>query len=281
MSASAPAAPDHSTIGLCLSGGGFRASFTRSESSDTSRRQDCSIASSPSPRCPGARSQPPRSATSGLGSKRLAFPKRAPKTLSLVDGGVYDNLGLEWFQGWTEDAIRPKSATKPAFTIVANASGLLEEKDKRFRPIPAFSRDLSIQYQQSLNLRVRWNREKLRASPGTGVYMAIKSDPQTEEGLDPALTAATLPTELVGPLASLRTDLDRFSEEEASLLSYHAYWTLHARLSVYADDLAMENPSWRDYVDLSKAEIERLRVILELGAHRFFRRVRRLLPRSS
>jgi NTE family protein len=29
----------------------------------------------------------------------LGLPKNAPSTITLVDGGVYDNLGLEWFQG--------------------------------------------------------------------------------------------------------------------------------------------------------------------------------------
>lgn len=73
-----------------------------------------------------------------------------PKVLSLVDGGVYDNLGLDWFQGWSSG--RPAAALNPAFRVVVNASGLL---------------------------------------PPTG------------------------------PLALLRTDLDRFLPEEADLLSYH------------------------------------------------------------
>ena len=224
---------------------------------------------------------PPSFTVVNLGTRGLAFPEPPPKTLSLVDGGVYDNLGLEWFQGWEEDAVRPGSAVKPAFTIVANASGLLADENKRFWPIPAFSRDLSIQYQQSLNLRVRWNHDKLQANPGSGVYMAIKSDPRTEQNVDPVVAAAALPSELVRPLALLRTDLDRFSREEAGLLSYHAYWTLHARLSTQAGDLAIDNPAWTEYADLSAAATERLRRILELGSHRFFRRLRRRLPHSD
>jgi hypothetical protein len=91
---------------------------------------------------------------------------------------------------------------------------------------------------------------------------------------------AALPSELVLPLARLRTDLDRFSTEEADLLSYHAYWTVHARLRTYAADLALAEPAWTDYADLSAAETERLRKLLELGAHRFFRRVRAALARA-
>jgi len=222
---------------------------------------------------------PPSLTVVNLRTRRLAFPRSSPpRKLSLVDGGVYDNLGLEWFQGWGTDALRPASAVEPTFVIVANASGLLEQKNKKFWPIPALPRELSIQYQQVLSLRIRWNHAKLRAQPGSGIYLAIKDDPRTEL-VDSASTAAALPSELVRPLAFLRTDLDRFDEEEANLLSYHAYWTLHARLAAYAPELAIKSPAWTRYANLPPAEIERLRTILEIGAHRFFRRVRRFLHR--
>lgn len=215
---------------------------------------------------------PPSLTVVPLKTAGLKFAKPAPDPLSLVDGGVYDNLGLEWFQGWEEDAVRPASATRPAFTIVANASGILAHKDKRFHPIGAFSRDLAVQYEQSLSLRVRWYRRALAARPGSGVYLAIKNDPR--DGGGPDVAACALPSALVRPLALLRTDLDRFAPEEAALLSYHAYWTLHARLASYAPDLALDDPAWKAYAGLSAAETARLRRILELGAHRFFRGLR-------
>jgi predicted acylesterase/phospholipase RssA len=223
---------------------------------------------------------PPSFTVVNLRTRGLAFPKRTPPgRLSLVDGGVYDNLGLEWFQGWDEDAERPGSATRPEFTIAANASGLLAEKNKRHFPVGAFARDLSIQYQQSLNARIRWNHADLVRNPGTGVYMAIKFDPRSARDIDPAAAASALPSELVAPLALLRTDLDRFSREEADLLSYHAYWSLHALLSTYAPALAMPDPSWRQFAELTPGETDRLRRILELGSHRFFRGVRAKLGR--
>ena len=107
---------------------------------------------------------PPSLTVVYLKSKGLLLPSRAPKIISLVDGGVYDNLGLEWFQGWGDDAVRPNTATKPDFTIVVNASGTFEHKDRRFRPAAAFKRDLAVQYQQSLSFRVRWNHESLAAA---------------------------------------------------------------------------------------------------------------------
>jgi predicted acylesterase/phospholipase RssA len=222
---------------------------------------------------------PPSLTVVYLKTKRLSLPRAAPPIISLVDGGVYDNLGLEWFQGWTADAERPVAATKPEFVIVANASGTFEHKDQRFRPAGAVKRELAIQYQQSLNLRIRWNHQAL-VNAGGGVYMAINSDPRSES-LPAGDTTGALPSELLPPLAALRTDLDRFSREEADLLSYHAYWTLHARLATYAPALAIAAPSWTEYADLSPAEVARLRRLLDVGAHRFLRRVRARLRRGD
>jgi NTE family protein len=222
---------------------------------------------------------PPSLAIVNLRTKRLLFPESAPPPrLSLVDGGAYDNLGLEWFHGWTADARRPDTAVQPTFLIVVNASGILEEKNKRFRPISALKRELSIQYQQVLYLRIRARMQVFLETPGSGVYVGIKADPR--DGAPAADVDGALPSELVRPLALLRTDLDRFSQEEANLLSYHAYWTLHARLRAHAPSFALADPSWREYGNLSPAEVERLVHLLEIGSHRFFRRVRRLWDRA-
>lgn len=202
----------------------------------------------------------------------------APKRLSLVDGGVYDNLGLEWFQGWKQNALRPVTAVEPELVIVVNASGQLAVKDKRFFALSAIPRDLAIQYQQSLNLRIRWNDEHMRAHSRTRMYLAIKSDPRTQAGVPTSAKSGALPSELVEPLALLRTDLDRFSADEAGLLSYHAYWTLHARFATFFPHLAVKQPGWTEYGNLSQAETARLRRHLEIGAHRFGRRLRGVLP---
>jgi hypothetical protein len=61
-------------------------------------------------------------------------------------------------------------------------------------------------------------------------------------------------------------DLDRFSADEAGLLSYHGYWTLHACLATFMPHLAVAEragPSTRH---------------LDIGAHRFGRRLRGILP---
>ncbi len=221
---------------------------------------------------------PPSLTVVNIKARRLRFPRDDPRRIALVDGGVYDKMGLEWFQGWQDDTVRPETAVQPAFTITANASGPLAPRDGRFHALNSLPRDLAIQYQQSLNLRVRWNHTNMQARPGTAVYMAIKSDARKEQPVDPAVARGALPSELVHPLSLLRTDLDRFSATEADLLSYHAYWTFHARLLRYMPDWAVHSPSWTEYAELSAVGIDELRKALELGAHRSFRRIRKVVP---
>jgi NTE family protein len=198
--------------------------------------------------------------TAGLG-----LPKQPPPTLSLVDGGVYDNLGLEWFQGWSSG--RPSSAVRPEFVIVVDASGQLAPIDKKIGTLKSVFRDLSVQYAQTLNVRVRWfvdeagERDELK-----GAYIGIRHDPRAKT--DPAFAAGALPSALVKPLALLRTDLDRFLPEEADLLAYHAYWSLHARLKAVAPELAVDEPAWQQYAQMPDAETTRLAALLARGAKR-------------
>lgn len=202
-----------------------------------------------------------------------------PKVLSLVDGGVYDNLGLEWFQGWNSG--RPASALNAKFKIVVNASGLLRPTPKKYGAARALARDMSVQYAQTLNLRVRWFVDRLRPRapgaepPDKGVYIGIGRDPRAsldehKQPVDPSFYAGALPSEFVEPLALLRTDLDRFLPEEADLLSYHGYWSLHARLKMFAPTLAVDTPAWNvpEYSNMPQADRERLLRLLEHGAKR-------------
>jgi NTE family protein len=203
-----------------------------------------------------------------LDTKELGLPK-APPTLSLVDGGVYDNLGLEWFQGWSSG--RPGSAVRPEFVIVVDASGQLAPIDKKIGTLKSVFRDLSVQYAQTLNVRVRWFVDEAGERDGLkGAYIGIRHDPRAKT--DPAFAAGALPGVLVQPLALLRTDLDRFLPEEADLLAYHGYWSLHARLRAVAPELAVDTPAWQEYAQLSESETARLQELLERGAKRAFSR---------
>jgi NTE family protein len=203
--------------------------------------------------------------TAGLGLKD------APPTLSLADGGVYDNLGLEWFQGWGSG--RPASAIRPNFLIVANAGGLLRRTTHPYGAVRGVLRAKDVQYSQTTRLRVRWFVGDLLAGRERGIYLAIELDPRDYKlpdgtPIDQRLYDGALPSPLVPALARLRTDLDRFLADEADLLSYHGYWSAHARLGALYTELAVPTPAWRDYAALTPRDVQRLVRLLEPGARR-------------
>jgi NTE family protein len=206
-------------------------------------------------------------------SAALGLPGSPPRLLSLVDGSVYDNLGLEWFQGW--ESGRPPSAHRPDFVIAVNAANPLEATARRYGSVRALFRDLRVQYQQTLNVRVRWMVDRLLAGRDRGVYIGIGHDPRRYTDshgrpIDPLFYSGALPSSLVGPLARVRTDLDRFNEQEAELLSYHGYWSLHARLSVVAPELAVAVPRWSEprYAQMSPDDEKRLLELLAASRKR-------------
>jgi len=202
-------------------------------------------------------------ATAGLGLEK------APPVLALVDGGVYDNLGLEWFQGW-KDSRRPAAAASADFLIVANASGPLLPVEAPFGGLRALKREKSVQYAQTLNGRIRWYVEwLLEREDKKGIYLGILRDPRRyvdvdENPVDSTFYEGALPSSFVTPLARLRTDLDRFLPEEATLLSYHGYWSLHARLMTFFPQYAIA-PTWREFAEITPAEEQPLLALLERG----------------
>lgn len=208
--------------------------------------------------------------TAGLGLRD------APEVLSLVDGGVYDNLGIEWFQGWSSG--RPPAAREVDFLIVVDASGPLRHETKLYRGLAALNRTRDIQYFQTRATRIRWYIEDLLTGKQRGLYLVSKYDPASfrlpsGEPIDPNLYGGALPKGFAKPLAALRTDLDCFSLEEATLLRYHGYWSAHARLGSIHPDLAMSDPpSWQDYAALSERAAQELREMLARGAKRRVRR---------
>ena len=204
--------------------------------------------------------------TEGLGLRD------APRVLSLVDGGVYENLGLEWFQGWRSG--RPAEAREVDFKLVVDASGPLIRQARTFRGWRAVNRGRAIQYEQTRTTRIRWFVEELIRGHQNGSYIVTKYDPAgfrlpDKTPIDPEFYEGALPAGFGALLADLRTDLDRFSDEEAELLRYHGYWSAHARLSALYPEIAVTGrPQWRAYADLDDNDAKRLEVLLQRGAKR-------------
>ncbi len=207
-----------------------------------------------------------------LETEVLGLPRKPPPILSITDGGVYDNLGVEWFQGWSR-ARRPDAAVTADFLVVVNASGPLSVSRQAFRGLRALNRSRSVQYAQTQTTRVRWLVADLEASNRRGVYLGITGDPRCyrlPDGtpIDPCLYDGALPSVLIPALAGLRTDLDRFTVDEAGLLAYHGYWSAHARLASLHASLALSTPSWREYAAIDDAQTRALGQELRRPRHR-------------
>lgn len=190
----------------------------------------------------------------------------APPVLSLVDGGVYDNLGIEWFHRWSGS--RPLQARPVDFIIVVDGSGSFPPSDRRFKAVRAVLRSRDVQYVQTRATRTRWFVEDLLAGKLHGLYLAANRDagqsPQSAGGS--ALFPSALPPGFGEKLAGLRTDLDRFQLYESELLSYHGYWSAHARMTEYAKALALAgDPEWQQFGDLSADDRKRLTDALDAG----------------
>lgn len=192
----------------------------------------------------------------------------APRSLSLVDGGVYDNSGLEWFQGW--NARRPAAARKPNFLIVVDAGAQLGRRDTRVGWARSIRRSQAIQYRQTRATRTRWFIDQLLDDKVRGIMTPISSDargftPPPGATVPPGAADGALPVGFAEPLSRLRTDLDRFSSLEATLLAYHGYWSTHVRLATLHPDLAVPEPTWTEYAGLDDDDAARMKTELEAG----------------
>jgi predicted acylesterase/phospholipase RssA len=186
----------------------------------------------------------------------------APSVLTITDGGVYDNLGIEWFQGWSTQR-RPESAIAADDLIVVNASGPLVRARGRLRGLRALNRSRKVQYAQTQATRIRWLVAEFEAGRQQGMYLGVTGDPRKYRlpggvPVDPSCYSGALPSKLITPLAGLRTDFNRFTVDEARLLSYHGYWSAHARIASLRPDQAVERPSWRDYEQMPEREVNQM-----------------------
>jgi len=208
---------------------------------------------------------PLRLATAGMGLKDTA-----PTMLALADGGVYDNLGLEWFQGWGSG--RPFAALPADFRIVVDAAGPIDRRRTPRTTPGALMRVKGIQYAQTRTVRTRWFVEHLINGTQDGLYLSLGRHPSWVRlpggaRLDPATYAPALPSEFAPALAAVRTDFDKFLPEEIDLLEYQAYWSTHALLRGVRPHLAIQgNPAWQGYADLSARDQKSLLRLLVDGA---------------
>lgn len=175
--------------------------------------------------------------------KRIAFPCQRGRTLRLVDGGAYDNMGLEAVDELTD-----------ALLVAINAGGLFLTGSYGRVPLV---RDLqlaeSLLYRQSTALRRRWMVERFKAweaarSAGTpvpewgrrGVLFGLATT------LEPsAQWTAVNPAPPDPQVAFVKTSFDRFPRALCSRLVYAGWWLTGATLTRYHPDvLPGAIPTW-------------------------------------
>jgi NTE family protein len=143
-----------------------------------------------------------------ISEKRKNVFKDGDKTVSLTDGGVYDNLGVEpvWdrFENLLiSDAGRPFTSAQSSSPFIVSRLG----------------RAAAISGEQVGAVRKRWIVERFKAKPGTGTLWGIDTRIENYQLADAkgyGETARQL-------FSQIRTDLNAFTESEMDCIENHGY----------------------------------------------------------
>jgi NTE family protein len=173
-----------------------------------------------------------------IGGKVPHGPERdkCVRGLTLSDGGVYDNLGLEPI--WKDHAVVLSSDGGALFGIGSD-TGLIWEL-KRYIAIPE---------NQALAVRKRWLMASFIGGIMEGTYWGIGGATSSYDiggGYSKELASEVI--------AGIRTDLDSFSDAEAAVLEDHGYLLADAAvkrhvptlLPAAVPPLAVPHPGWMD-----------------------------------
>lgn len=147
----------------------------------------------------------------------------------LVDGGVYDNLGLEPVDDFrtilVSDAGAPFDGAPPPF-FYADSAGM---------------RSLAVSMDQNRRLRKRMLLDKAGLRQQTVGFWGIDTD---IAGYGPVPGALPAPHSRIRDLARLRTRLDSFSEAEQERLINWGYAVCDASMRRYIVPDSTSRPAW-------------------------------------
>jgi len=165
------------------------------------------------------------------------------RDLRIDDGGTYDTLGLE--SVWKTHATILCSDGGGAFLITPDRGWL--DRIKRY---------LTIQFNQTVNVRKRWLIASLVRGEYDGAYWGAGSAPiryGIMQGYSKELARTVI--------SQVRTDLDHFTEAEQAVLENHGYFLADAALKAHAPQLItnpnvgldIPNPDWMDEAKVRQA----------------------------
>jgi NTE family protein len=139
--------------------------------------------------------------------------------VALSDGGVYDNLGLEPI--WKDHE-----------TVLSSDGGALFHPAGDTGFVWEIGRYVGIPENQALALRKRWLISNFDSGQLKGTYWGIGSS-RPSYGLDGGYSDDLIKNFI----APIRTDLDSFSDAEASILENHGYWVADAAIQKHVPGL--------------------------------------------
>lgn len=156
------------------------------------------------------------------------------RALTLSDGGVYDNLGLEPI--WKDHEI-----------VLCSDGGALFHPGGDTGFAWEVNRFISIPENQALAIRKRWLISNFVSGQLRGTYWGIGGTADAygiSQGYSDDLAK--------NYIAAIRTDLDQFSDAEASILENHGYWLADAAIRKHVPELlptplpalTVPNPEW-------------------------------------
>ncbi len=155
--------------------------------------------------------------------------------ITLTDGGAYDNMALE-------------PVWKGSQAVLVSDGGATFEIGMTRNPLLRLLRYGALLGRQAEAVRKRWLMAGMATNTLGGAYWGIASaraDYGADGGYSPDLSRNVI--------ASIRTDMDAFSDAEAAVLENHGYLLADAAIRRYAPalivhdaPLAMPHPDWVD-----------------------------------
>ena len=156
--------------------------------------------------------------------------------LSLSDGGVYDNLGME--PVWKDHAV-----------VLVSDGGAVFEAEQDAGLFWRMQRYVAIAGQQGAAMRKRWLISNFISGSLDGTYWGIGSAPVNYGYPGPGYSKDLIDE----AISEVRTDLDFFSTAEQAVLINHGYLIADAAVSRHASELIAHNepaevpqPEWMD-----------------------------------
>lgn len=159
------------------------------------------------------------------GSDRSRWRDEIVRSLSLSDGGVYDNMGIE--PVWKNHRV----------LLVSDGGATFDAgPDRGF--FWQLSRFTAVMSNQAAAVRKRWLIAGYINKELSGTYWGIGSAAE-HYGMSSGYTAG-LVDEII---SEIRTDLDAFSEAEQAVLENHGYVMAEAAVQRHAPELAGPSPA--------------------------------------